>query len=52
VPDDFSLTRTNWLAAQSADWEKIFRYPAFFIAVFFVLFLILGREPKGEEPQP
>ena len=31
---------------QKHDWAAIYRVPAIFIAVFFVIFLILGREPK------
>ena len=42
----FSITREEWLAAQSRNWAAIYRVPAIFIAVFFVIFLILGREPK------
>ena len=44
--EDFSLTRSDWLAAQAKNWTKIFRYPAIFIACCFVVFLLLGREPK------
>jgi hypothetical protein len=44
VPDDFSLTREDWLAAQSADWKTIFHTPAIFIMICFVLFLLLGRD--------
>ena len=52
VGDDFSVTRTQWLAAQSKDWRKIFHYPAFFILGCFIVFLLLGREPKGETEAP
>jgi nucleoside transporter len=45
---DFSLTRADWLAAQAHDWQKIFLYPAIFIAACFVIFLLLGRNPKEE----
>ena len=44
--ENFSITRAEWLAAQSRDWAAIYRVPAIFIAVFFVIFLIFGREPK------
>ena len=49
--DDFSLTREDWLAAQARDWKNIFQIPAIFIAVCFVVFLVLGRDPdaKGEK---
>jgi hypothetical protein len=44
--DDFSLTRTDWLAAQAYDWTTIYRMPAIFIAICCLIFLLLGREPK------
>ena len=44
--DDFSLTRSDWLAAQAHDWQTIFRLPAILIAACFVVFLLLGRNPK------
>ena len=44
--DDFSLTRADWLAAQAHDWKKIWQIPAIFIAACFVVFLLLGRNPK------
>jgi hypothetical protein len=46
--DDFELTRKDWLAAQAKDWTKIYGIPAIFIIVFFVIFAIFGREPKGQ----
>jgi len=49
--DDFSLTRDHWLAAQARDWAQIWRVPALFIFVWFVVFFVFGRDPKeGEEP--
>ena len=47
--DDFSLTRKDWLAAQAHDWKQIWRLPAILIAACFVVFLLLGREPKDEK---
>ncbi|MDR1383112.1 MAG: MFS transporter [Planctomycetaceae bacterium] len=44
--DDFSLTRKDWLAAQSRDWKLIFTIPAAFISVFFLIFLFFGQNPK------
>ena len=44
--DDFSLTRDQWLAAQAHNWAKIWRLPAILIAGCFVVFLLLGRNPK------
>jgi len=48
--DDFSLDRSNWLAAQARDWTQIWRLPAMFIFVWFVIFFIFGRDPKEEAP--
>jgi len=47
--DDFELTRSQWLAAQAHNWEQIWRVPALFIFVWFVVFFIFGRDPKEEE---
>jgi hypothetical protein len=46
--DDFSLTRKDYLAAQARDWKTIFTIPSVFIAVFFLIFLFFGKEPKEE----
>ena len=46
--DDFSLTRADWLAAQARDWKNIFQIPAIFIAMCFVVFLVLGRDPDAK----
>jgi hypothetical protein len=46
--DDFSLTRDQWLAARSHNWEQIWLIPAILISVCFVVFLLLGRNPKEE----
>ena len=45
---EFSLTRDQWLAAQAHDWQQIFWLPAILITVCFVVFLLLGRNPKEE----
>ena len=44
--EDFSLTRSDWLEAQARDWMMIWIIPAGLIAVCFVVFLLLGRNPK------
>ena len=49
--DDFSLTRSDWLAAQAHDWKKIWQYPAFCILACLVIFLLLGRDPKDDVPE-
>ncbi|MDR1485209.1 MAG: MFS transporter [Planctomycetaceae bacterium] len=46
---DYSLTRKDWLAAQSVGWKNIFTIPAAFIGIFFLIFLIFGQSPKDEE---
>jgi hypothetical protein len=46
--DDFSLTRDGWLAAQAHNWQRIFLLPAILISGCFVIFLLLGRNPKDE----
>ena len=46
--DDFSLTRDDWLAAQARNWRQIFHIPAIFVAVCFVVFLLLGRDPDAK----
>ncbi len=46
--ENFSLTRQDWLAAQAHDWKMIFAIPAAFIGVFFVIFLLLGRDPDAD----
>ena len=45
--DDFSLTRTDWLAAQARNWKQIFQIPALLIALCFLVFLLLGRDPDA-----
>ena len=45
--EDFSLTRSDWLAAQARDWKSIFQIPAILIAACFVIFLLLGRDPDA-----
>jgi len=47
--DDFSLTRDDWLAAQARNWQQIFRIPAFFMLIWFVVFLVFGRNPDDKE---
>ena len=46
--DDFSLTREDWLAAQARNWKNIFQIPAALIAICFVVFLVLGRDPDAK----
>ena len=46
--EDFSLTREDWLTTRAHNWTQIWRLPALFIAVWFVVFFLLGRDPKDE----
>jgi uncharacterized protein YecE (DUF72 family) len=45
---DFSLTRSDWLEAQARNWTMIWCVPAILITACFVVFLLLGRNPKEE----
>jgi len=47
--ENFELTRADWFAAQAHDWKKIWQLPAIFIAGCFVVFLLLGRNPKDND---
>jgi len=49
--DDFSVDRSQWLAAQAHNWTLIWHVPALFIFVCFLIFFILGRDPKEETPE-
>jgi nucleoside transporter len=46
---DGSVTHTQWLAVQANNWKMIWYVPAVFIGVFFVLFLVLGKDPVPAE---
>ena len=55
VPDDqVRVTRKQWLAAQSPDWQPIWLYPGLGILVMLVLYLIAFRPPPkpAETPAP
>ena len=43
--EDGSVTHTQWLAVQANNWKMIWYLPAAFISVFFLLFLVLGKDP-------
>jgi len=45
---EFSLDRDKWLAAQAHGWGNIWRIPAIFIFGCFLIFFLLGRDPKDE----
>ncbi|MDO4574336.1 MAG: MFS transporter [Planctomycetia bacterium] len=44
-----SLTRAQYLQAQTNNWPRIFLVPAVMMAVAFVFFLLFGKNPKEEE---
>lgn len=44
--EDVKLTRKDWFAAQARGWTKIFYIPSAFIGVFFLIFLVLGKNPE------
>jgi MFS family permease len=48
---EYSLTRKDWLAAQSVNWKNVFTIPAIFISIFFLIFLIFGQLPKDNEKE-
>jgi nucleoside transporter len=47
---DFEIARKDYLAVQAYNWQGILKAPAIFIAVFFALFLLFGKDPdKGKK---
>lgn len=46
---DFEVARKDYLAVQAYNWKGILQPPAIFIAVFFVLFLLFGKNPDKEK---
>jgi nucleoside transporter len=46
---DGSVTHTQWMDVQAKNWKMIWYLPAAFIGVFFVLFLVLGKDPVPAE---
>ena len=42
------LTRKQWLAAQSCDWQPIWLYPGIGVLVVLVIFLLAFRPPRRE----
>ncbi len=51
---DFTVERTEYLRIQAYNWKGILTGPAIYIAVFFVLFLLFGRDPdkKAKDVDP
>lgn len=46
---DLSITRDQYLAAQSLKWPGLFLPATIFIGIFLVLFALLGSNPKRSE---
>ncbi len=46
--NDYGFSRTAYLQAQAHNWKGILLGPAAFIAVFFVLFLLFGKNPEAK----
>ena len=42
------MTRKQWLAAQSCDWQPIWLYPGIGVLVVLVIFLLAFRPPRRE----
>ena len=43
--EEISITRQEYLQAQTNDWKKIFMVPAIMMAAAFVFFLLFGKNP-------
>ena len=46
--DQIGLTRKQWLAAQSCDWQPIWLWPGIGVLVVLVIFLLAFRPPRRE----
>ena len=46
---DLTLTRNDWLGAKAKLWKNILLYPAIFIFIITVIFMVLGKNPPVEE---
>jgi len=50
--EEFAIERREYLAAQAYNWKGILLPPAGYIAVFFILFVLLGKTPvEGKEEE-
>lgn len=48
-PEEISITRQEYLQAQTNDWKKIFMVPSIMMAAAFIFFLFFGKNPTAEE---
>ncbi len=48
-PEEISITRQEYLQAQTNDWKKIFMVPTVMMAAAFIFFLFFGKNPTAEE---
>jgi hypothetical protein len=46
---DGSVTHAQWMDVQAKNWKMIWYVPAAIIGVFFVFFLVLGKDPVPAE---
>ena len=49
--EDISLSRDDWFAAQARDWKMVFLIPSAFVGIFFLLFLVLGKDPDAKKSE-
>ena len=47
--EEISVTHDQWLEVQTKQWDKILLWPALLSGVFFVIFLIFGKDPVPDE---
>ena len=50
--DDFTLTREEWLSTRAHGWRSIWQLPALCILGCFLIFFLLGRDPKDKTESP
>ncbi len=49
--EEISITRQEYLQAQTNDWKKIFMVPAIMMAAAFIFFLLFGKNPSDEKKE-
>ena len=49
--EEISITRQEYLQAQTNDWKKIFMVPAIMMAAAFIFFLLFGKNPTEEKKE-
>ena len=46
-----SVSRKDWLGAQMRGWNKILWHPIILVGIFFLIFLILGKDPEEKKSE-